>query len=395
MSLSIPKSASISFSIPQSCSTPWGTIDPLIQAAIFHQLPHVEKNDLDLIYHYSITDSGTFTTIPGLSGLKRANIAEKIPQYPYLLHGIIAVAALHLRAVAVSEPEAIRSLYAERAATHQALALSSYIQRLHTMDEKSCQSIFTFSAILAGLEFGFLCSQDLGIGADKYINSVVHIFDLLLGAVAVANTASAWVPQCRPKPLATPIRNLMHREDGTFDKKVRHALMVLLSGIRQKDAESAHQKLSVIYNSAIPELWKAFRCLERKAPDNFKGAIGWPAFVDKAYVSLVKQRHPAALVVLAHYGVVLHSLDHTWWLRGVGAKLIQAIAIIMRLLNMEEWQDLLQWPLEQVGQMEHRSGQRFVTISSLLEDPEIDPPKPLTAFSVAFDHIYTENFKEI
>jgi hypothetical protein len=38
----------------------------------------------------------------------------------------------------------------------------------------------------------------------------------------------------------------------------------------------------------------------------------WPAVVDVGYVELLKQRRPEALVVLAHFGVLLHGARQLW-----------------------------------------------------------------------------------
>ena len=337
--------------------------------------------------------------MPGLFALKQADVAAKVAQYPFLLHGILAVSALHLRAATVNVTESKHSQYTEKAATHHQLALSSYIPRLNSIDDKTCHSIFVFSTILASLEFGFLCTQEHGQGvhADRFLSGVVHIFDLLLGAVTVANAASVWIEECRSEPLLVPIRAMMHREEIPIDSQVQDALTVLLAGIHsielQKELAST-QDLSVIYDSALPELWNAFRCLGMKEPDNFKGTIGWPAFVDSSYVSLVKQRHPAALVVLAYYGVILHALDHAWWLRGVGSKLIKSVAIAISTMQVEEWQGLLQWPLEKIGQPHRHLNKALVTSLLPLTGSESVNPTNFTTFRTAFDHLYTNGLEE-
>ncbi|KAH8822054.1 hypothetical protein F5884DRAFT_110344 [Xylogone sp. PMI_703] len=328
---------STSLLVAQSGLTPWTVMDPLIQAAVSLQLPKVEVNDLELIHHYASTNSETFTSMPGLFALKQTNnIAGKVARYPYLLHGILAVSALHLQAITGNTSESKRIHYTERAFTHQQLALSSYVPILHSIDDKTCHSIFAFSVILAGLELGFVSHQGQAQypQTDTYLNNVIHIFDLLLGAVTVANAASAWIENCRSEPLAIPLKAVMERKNRPVNSQMQDTLTALSAGIRlahsiqiQREPESAHQDLSIIYSSVIPELWNAFCCLGMREPDKFIGTIGWPAFVDSSYVSLLKQRHPAALVVLAYYGVILHSLDHAWWLRGVGSQLIRSIAV--------------------------------------------------------------------
>jgi hypothetical protein len=289
------------------------TIDPSLHSIISLGLPEVDISDLELVYHYLYTDSETFDTIPGLFPVRQLNIAEKAREYPYLLYGLLAVSALHLQFSARSLPISKRLSYVDKAISHQQRALSSYISKLSSVDEKTCHSIFGFSVILAGTAFGFLrypepCHK---LDAKTYVSKVISVFELLLGAVAVANTASAWISHCNTESLVVPIRKPLHFEDADIEVEVQNALRDLAPRIRAAQATECKRSpdwaavdISVVYNSAIPELCNVFRHLGRSTPDNFRGVVGWAAVVDGSYTSLLKQGHPAALVVLAYYGKI-------------------------------------------------------------------------------------------
>jgi hypothetical protein len=51
----------------------------------------------------------------------------------------------------------------------------------------------------------------------------------------------------------------------------------------------------------------------------------WPAKLDEAFIALVAERHPAALILLAHYCVAMKRLDGNWYLRGRARKLLLSI----------------------------------------------------------------------
>lgn len=393
---------SSTLAIYQAPSTPWATIDPLLRAVIAPQVTHIEIHDLELIHHYSATNSTAFTTIPGLFPLRRVDIAGRSPEYPYLLHGILAVSALHLQCTTEAMPNSKRLFYAQKANMHQQLALSSYIPTLNNINDKTCQFVLGFSAILAGLGFGFLSTPDENDVADPedLISKITSIFDLLLGTVAVANASSMWIKSC--EPLVVPFKTILGRRDVPIEAEAQTALIKLYAEVQVANAveverNTAHSQIdiSVILRSAIPDLHKAFRCLGRKEPDNFLGVIGWPAFVDSAYVSLVKQRHPAALVVLAYYGAALHALNHAWWLRGVGCNVVKAVAAIVQARHEKIWQDLLQWPLNRVMQPVHDAAPttafRSFTDVDGTDAPSSEPPTP---FETAFVYTYTNDFSE-
>ena len=97
--------------------------------------------------------------------------------------------------------------------------------------------------------------------------------------------------------------------------------------------------------SAVQKMAPLFpRMLE--ATPRISTVIGWPVFLDASYISLLKQEEPAALVVLAYYGVTLHKLNHIWWLGGLGTRLVQAVSEIMN----DEWGPYLIWPRTEVVQ---------------------------------------------
>ena len=234
-----------------------------------------------------------------------------------------------------------------------------------------------------------------------YIDGIISIFDLLLGAVAVANAASTWIKECRSEPLVIPMKAILQREDSYIEIEVQNALENLVSGIQvanatniERDTHFANIDIDVIYSSAIPELHNAFRSLGRTEPDRYIGVIGWPAFVNSSYVSLLKQRHPAALVVLAYYGVTLQALDHAWWLRGIGSNLVKSVAAIVGKRHGTEWQDLLKWPLNRIRQPHQRPNPITVvgtspSMSGASRIPESPPP-----FDVAFGYTYANDIVE-
>jgi hypothetical protein len=74
----------------------------------------------------------------------------------------------------------------------------------------------------------------------------------------------------------------------------------------------------------------------------------WPAKVSQDYLDLLKERDPAALVLLAHYCLLLEPLESNWYMSGFRKRLLT------RIYNQldDEWRQWLQWPLEEIGLQE-------------------------------------------
>lgn len=122
------------------------------------------------------------------------------------------------------------------------------------------------------------------------------------------------------------------------------------------------------YNSAIFELHNVFRCLTTKEPASFQGVLGWIAFVYSSFASVLQQRHPTALVVLAYYGFALHALRHAWWLHQVGLNLVQSIDAILEQTHEQEWRHLLWWSLHEVHLSSSSQIQAVITETLLLTE---------------------------
>ena len=339
---------------------PLSTSNP-IQEVLALGIPQVREFDAELISHFLLTDAATFNTVPGLSNVRYLNLPEKAPQYPYLLYGLLSISALHLRLVAgESNADSTRSLHlVERARTHQQLALSAYIARLGNINSETCQSIFTFSVILAGLGFGFLSSVDSPdiLDADVYVGRIVNIFELLRGAVAVADEARTWIVEGesarRKNQWGVTALSEAAREQCDMHTALQELQVGLESALvaEYKRTENPFpEDILGSCTSSLPELSEVLCQVRHKlfGVDILRAVLTWPGVVPKTYVALLRKGHPAALVVVAYYGVALHALGGAWWLRGAGFRLVRSVTDIVTKRHGQDWQDLLQWPLSMV-----------------------------------------------
>jgi hypothetical protein len=74
----------------------------------------------------------------------------------------------------------------------------------------------------------------------------------------------------------------------------------------------------------------------------------WPAQVSQGYLDLLKDRDPPALILLAHYCILLEPLESHWYMRGFRKRLLSRIYYQLD----PEWQKWLQWPVEKIGLQE-------------------------------------------
>lgn len=78
------------------------------------------------------------------------------------------------------------------------------------------------------------------------------------------------------------------------------------------------------------------------------GSIGYilcfPTQDSSAFASLVKRRVPQALVILAHYCVVLDVLNTRWWMHGWPARVMTDIVATLP----QQWAQWVEWPVQSI-----------------------------------------------
>jgi hypothetical protein len=77
-----------------------------------------------------------------------------------------------------------------------------------------------------------------------------------------------------------------------------------------------------------------------------RGAIFvWSTRVSREFIQLLESKDRNALVILAHYAVLPGRVRNVWWLEGLGADFVTAIAMA---IGIENWH-LIEWPAHVVG----------------------------------------------
>jgi hypothetical protein len=85
----------------------------------------------------------------------------------------------------------------------------------------------------------------------------------------------------------------------------------------------------------------ATRQIELAGPHVETGMVFiWAYPHSKLFLDHLRTHHPAALALLAHYCVLLHIVDHFWYMSGIGRQLLEDIETKMHP-GFREW---LIWP---------------------------------------------------
>lgn len=74
----------------------------------------------------------------------------------------------------------------------------------------------------------------------------------------------------------------------------------------------------------------------------YGAVIAWPVMIPEEYVDALHMGRPEALIILAHYAVLLHTYRQLWVFGDGGRFLIESICDSFGA----DWEDWLEWPME-------------------------------------------------
>lgn len=303
--------------------------------------------ELELIHHYATTTCFSATDKPAHYTIWQVNIPKHALKHPFLMRGLLALAALHIHHELPQTSEK-RQMYANSASFHQDMALGDYTQQLFNINQTNSEALFAYSAVLASTSFAFLTHTAHELSGNEFISKMLEIFDLLNGAKAVAIEGQRWIKQGDLAPLAIrpDTEHLAASQLGRDASAALDSLLVQVNNNTSPETFAATpnkegtQDTGAIYTSAIDGVKKLFLCATNDRPD-LSMVIGWPVLIHPQYHVLLKQGDQMALSILAQFGAALHCLNEIWWAQGLGAQLVKAVSQVIDA----DWLPYISWPL--------------------------------------------------
>ncbi|CAP99523.1 hypothetical protein E8E15_007828 [Penicillium rubens] len=321
---------------------------------------HIEETlhlkDLELMMHWCTETYKSMAGDPTSERIWQTTIPQLSLRHPALRQGILALSALHLASTSTSSG---RWRYLETARSYQAQALAGLrIESDEDAPEAESQATFALCCIMIVFTFGF-CQIDSETNSDEeqpdVLDEFFEVFQLTRWLVSILVTSTERI-------IASELNPLLHPEDPppTMPDMWR---LVVLSLQRQNDIEAMRDPthLTDLYDSAIEHLSHSLEQLMKGGePKVF--AFSWSFRIPAEFLELLEARRPFALVVLAHYAVILHHLRDSWWMGDWGNMILQEIGEILD----PEWQDLINWPIDATGCFLPRTQARVRVVSPLV-----------------------------
>ncbi|KAK9368154.1 hypothetical protein V1509DRAFT_624423 [Lipomyces kononenkoae] len=270
----------------------------------------------------SFEDSGQPDVMPTSIYVKHALTT------PYLMHQMLAGSALQL-SVRTTESRNFYRAYAT-GLQNRALSLFNESNPVLEVTPANCVHMFLFSSSVGVL---LLCDT-LHYQRDSlegFIDCFTHGLRVYRGVLAVVDQCWHLLSETELGPSLKMSQVLMQATDASGSE-----CAALWDLVQAADVSPSSRKA---YRESVLHLQQVFdvqRGNKARVPVVFK----WPILVSPDYVDLLRQRQAEALIILAHYAVLLHRGRYLWLIGDGGRFLIESICGSLG----SNWQAWLKFP---------------------------------------------------
>jgi hypothetical protein len=306
-------------------------------AATAVNLHHIES-----MLHFNFT-----IAVPELDNDFASVVTETVKrhalEFPWLLHEVLAISSRHL---AVLRPEA-SSLYLAQAFELQNEAINLFNAERLSIDETNCAAAVLFSSIL-GRHMLIDTLAALHSDGSVLLDSYCQYVQIHWGIRAVAADSWQLLPETEIWPFLlvsgihrrrTPrgnelaylrawvekeasvdgVNNALDQETLDVCLKAVDLLQVGLDDIRIAAAAEATKKKKTMTTLMTTTMTNT------KSVRPYQMAFIWSVCNKEMFNDLVMQRLPQALVILAHYSVLLHHARHVWQVGDAGSRFLRTV----------------------------------------------------------------------
>ncbi|CZR52286.1 uncharacterized protein PAC_02163 [Phialocephala subalpina] len=329
-------------SLPQSnaAGTASSHGSPSLASISTHQGLELEVKNLELLHFFTTTTSITLSNLPEQQLVWQQVVPKIAFSHPFLLRGILALSAIHLGRLHVER----RSTLCPVATLHHTAGVILFRSTMPNITAENCDACFAFSTLLVIYAWSSSCQTgDLFfVDSLKTDGGTVEWVVLLRSCHNLLRLACTWLKD-------GPLRCLLllqteepglpavpEIENSSKFRELAALWDTSRTHLSAEEAEALEEALAFLIEV------HAFLSPRNRVVDEVGTTLSWPIRVRDSYIAMVSQQKPEALVVLAHYCLLLNKIDHFWFMAGMSKHLLQTIHQTVG----KEWESWIAWPLQ-------------------------------------------------
>lgn len=297
------------------------------------QLQNLDFENLELLHQWLTYTCFVTSQLPEETLKVQRDVPRLAHGHPFFMHGVLAEAAVHLSWLRPQQ----RQHYNLLAAKHHRLALPDFRSTLDSINESNYSALIAYSFSLVWCAFAkFISPPTAGstIKPSDHNGWLPEWFSLLRGSCIIVESCKVWIndgihvlPQVDNS--AEFWQSLDHRRIAALRSK-----LVPLSKSRL-----CHDVLSLLHHSFALASMRHYNTPLRNAINH------WISKIPNDYMRLLQKGEPWALVIMAHFCILVYRSETLWFMKGHAARFLQSISDRLE----ESWQQYVQWPHDEVG----------------------------------------------
>jgi hypothetical protein len=262
--------------------------------------------DLELLYNFVVRTGKTLSDHEQMQECIATSLVEVGLQHDFLLHAILALSAFHLQQT--SKGPSSPDQYILAAHTHHTRALQKFSQSIKRIDSKSCHGLFGCAFLLFTTSLARPRGDDTSSTArySEWMNLIRGIPVILYEADTIGWLSSG--------PLAALFQVYADISSPPIDESLKVNAMQNINRLTTTIIETSVTSITTTCREPLLTLRNSFENLRQI--EGARVAFSWVARLSRDYMALLDEKCPEALLILAHYCVLLHTLDHRWWIKG-------------------------------------------------------------------------------
>ena len=258
-------------------------------------------------------------------------------------HGLLALSALH---IAQLRPDS-QILYWQRAELHYGHAAYGQESAVANVSEANADALSAFTLLIVYLAFA-MPERTEGT-QNTPLQETARCLHTLRGIRPVGAAISPFLQEGLFKDILN-VHPGSIKGKPNFDSASTeaHFAKLLVFASANVDVDQDHEVGDIeSYAAAASSLRASFLQIEVRGEPVTGPIWQWAIRLPASFVTRLAESHSVPLILVAHWCVLLHDVNHYWWIRGWIDHTIDRIA--SRLLP--EHRDWLQWPKQRLQEL--------------------------------------------
>lgn len=326
---------------------------PKTNFGLLSQNPQFSLRDLSLLHNFTMSTCRTISSQRPIQKLWGTTVVQIAFKQTFLLHGILAVSALH---VAFTGSEDIQSLVS-CAVEHQSIALSSFQHALTRADRQQCDALFALSILT--FIYTIALTRETSYTSNFYNDTDLFDFKwirMARGIRVVLRTHFDWLKEGSLKLLVPDRTAKTEEEQGNQHMNAETDDIDSLEEIWLQNSDNELQEGEAsVYAETLSHLQSTHRKVSMQLSElqagkqhtqrTFIAVFRWLFDVPEAFIQLIEQHRPVALILLAHYASLLAQIHHMWWSEQSAQVVIKRVQALLE----RKWHKWIEGPLRHLN----------------------------------------------